>query len=698
VYYGSASGIASTQDLSGAGSGQWFGSAVAIVEDDVDGDGHGEVIVGASAYTGSVTSSGGVYVFDGEDIDGDGYLAADDCDDSDPNVNPSATEEPGDGLDNDCLHGDRCYVDTDHDGYGTTPIDATATPASPCTGPEGSVAPLDGDCDDTDANRNPGEAEIAGNGVDEDCSGTDDCYVDSDGDGHGDAAAIATTDSDCSADGEALYPNDCDDGDDTVHEDATEATADGIDQDCNGQEICFVDNDGDGEGTEDTVETVKIGDLDCSAEGRSTSSTDCDDGNAALFEGNSEVVGDGFDQDCDGVDVCYVDFDNDGYGRPADVATPVVGGPGGCIATLGMANVAGDCDDEDDDASSDVHPGAEEIVGDNIDQDCDTYELCHADADGDGYGSDVPSETAVIALSAGTCAGLGYPDRTDDCKDAIAAVHPDAPESVDNGIDEDCDGGDLCFQDEDDDGHRPLDIGAKTASDNLDCSDPYEAGQADPADDCDDTNGAIHPEAEEHAADGVDQNCNGYEVCYVDGDLDGVGTTTETPDEVPLGCISAGHSSESNDCDDANPARYPGATETAADGIDQDCDNGDSCYADADGDGYYDVDTDTIVVSEGLNCDGEGEATPSSAQAGDCDDGNAAISPEATELCNNVDENCDGDPLDGYFYADPNDLEGTCDGTSGPTFLGCAHGGGWPIGAAWPVLLLALRRGRRLRG
>jgi hypothetical protein len=97
---------------------------------------------------------------------------------------------------------------------------------------------------------------------------------------------------------------------------------------------------------------------------------------------------------------------------------------------------------------------------------------------------------------------------------------------------------------------------------------------------------------------------------------------------------------EEHDCDDNDPTRNPGAQEVC-DGVDQDCDDlidenaADllTLYADTDGDGYGDPD------NEVLRCSATVGAV---ADATDCDDGDAARNPGATETCDEIDNDCDG--------------------------------------------------------
>lgn len=96
------------------------------------------------------------------DGDGDGYTSNKDCNDSDPAINPGATEIC-DGVDNNCDDvvdegcGDPTCTDNDGDGYGS-PADASCTYAQE-------------DCDDVLASVNPGVAEVCDNGIDDNCDG-----------------------------------------------------------------------------------------------------------------------------------------------------------------------------------------------------------------------------------------------------------------------------------------------------------------------------------------------------------------------------------------------------------------------------------------------------------------------------------------------------------------------------------------------
>jgi hypothetical protein len=132
-------------------------------------------------------------------------------------------------------------------------------------------------------------------------------------------------------------------------------------------------------------------------------------------------------------------------------------------------------------------------------------------------------------------------------------------------------------------------------------------------DDCNDSNAAIFPGAEEVCNNNVDDNCNGSidENCVVcDVDADGFDS---------YGCGGS-------DCDDLDPNSFPGAPEICGDDVDNNCDgvaDEDCLQCDLDGDGYQ---------SQKSECAGA-----------DCDDTNAAINPGMAEDCNNdKDDDCDG--------------------------------------------------------
>ncbi len=197
-------------------------------------------------------------------------------------------------------------------------------------------------------------------------------------------------------------------------------------------------------------------------------------------------------------------------------------------------------------------------------QGCETLQVGYLDEDGDGVG-DARVEDCVLPDSA--------VDRSGDCDDQDASVYPGASERCD-GVDEDCDS----LIDE-----SPVD-GVPTYSD--DDGDGYGAGPpmvvcpsdavVDNADDCDDSDAATNPGAEDTCA-GADNDCDGRideDAPVVTGfeDIDGHGH--EDPDRPVETCESVEVVAVGDDCDDANAAVSPSTTEICSNGIDDDCDGG----------------------------------------------------------------------------------------------------------------------------
>ena len=255
----------------------------------------------------------------------------------------------------------------------------------------------------------------------------------------------------------------------------TEVPADGLDQDCDGVDDCFVDLDGDGlAGTA----SAPGGDLSCLGPAEFALAEDCDDDNALVHPGATEIAGDGVDSDCDGAELCFVDEDGDGHGAgvPEGIDDLTCG-------TSGWSSEDGDCDDDD----GAVGPHLSETPCNGVDDDCDPVTEDDADEDGDGY--------------------LGC---TEDCDDTDAYVSPAAPEQCDNGVDDDCDGmvdeeAEVrpWYLDADGDGFGfGNELQAVVA-----CQRPSEAHVLQGGD-CDDADAAVYPGAEERC-DGVDNDCDG---------------------------------------------------------------------------------------------------------------------------------------------------------------------------------------------
>ena len=572
------------------------------------------------------------------DGDGDGFTADEDCDDADPDTHPGA-DERCDGADNDCdgdvdedpVDGTTWYLDADADGYGT-PDTSTQTCGAQ---PEGMVADAT-DCDDTAPDVNPSVLEVCGGG-DEDCDGlVDDAddtldpsgatrwYADTDGDTFGDPqthvlACAAPTD---------YVPDatDCDDTDPTVNPAAAEV-CNGWDDDCD----ALVDD------TDDSLDTT-------------------------------------------GATTWYADTDGDGFGSTAFTRVA-------CAQPELYVADATDCDDDD----PAVNPGATEVCNGD-DDDCDalvddddtsldlaTATDWHADTDGDGYGAPSVATTACVAPA--DC----VTDATD-CDDTTAAVSPAATEVCNDGVDDDCDG--------DADDHDPdLDLASAgtwyTDADGDTYGDPAHSSQAcvqpvgtvGDATDCDDTTAAVSPAATEVCNDGVDDDCDGDAddddasldttttgSWFADTDGDGFGNS----DDALSACAQpVGYVGDATDCDDTTAAVSPGAAEVCG-GVDEDCDGdiddddasldlstANTWYDDADGDGWGDPSVSAVacLAPTGFLADGT-----------DCAPTDGAVNPGATEVCNGLDEDCDGDIDDDDASLDLSTARTFYDDDDGDTF------------------------------
>ena len=170
------------------------------------------------------------------DLDNDGFTADVDCDDNNPDINPSAAELC-DGIDNNCDGSidenlaTTYYADVDGDGYAgfNNTLDTCAMPVGYSEEPT--------DCNDDDALINPGADEIC-NQIDDNCNDAIDegqgsvFFADLDGDGYGDAGSVIEA-CELSA-GLSNDAGDCDDNDVNVNPLAEEICDNGIDDNCDG--------------------------------------------------------------------------------------------------------------------------------------------------------------------------------------------------------------------------------------------------------------------------------------------------------------------------------------------------------------------------------------------------------------------------------------------------------------------------------
>jgi hypothetical protein len=331
---------------------------------------------------------------------------------------------------------------------------------------------------------------------------------------------------------------------------------------------------------------------------------------------------------CDGggsLQTYYADADGDAYGDLNQTTQA-------CTTPTGYVADNTDCDD----AVAAVNPGATEVCN-TIDDDCDNIidedgqNVFYADTDADSYGD-------ATATTLACTAPIGYVSDNTDCDDNAAAVNPGATE-VCNTIDDDCDnlidegGQNIFYADVDVDGY------GDPSSTTQACTAPL--GFVADNTDCDDNAIEVNP-GEMESCNGIDDDCDNLvdegvqTTFYADTDVDGYGDLNSTV----IACMApSGFVSDSTDCNDANAAVNPGATEIC-NTLDDDCDNLvdeeglNTYYADADGDGYGDATNTTTgcTAPSGFVTDNT-----------DCNDADALVNPGVAEVCDNsLDDNCNG--------------------------------------------------------
>ncbi len=437
-------------------------------------------LVSISVACGGDSGDAGDPVVGCQDLDNDGAVGAtascptgQDCDDGNGAIFPGAVEICGDSIDQDCDGSDRaCCVDEDNDGV------FAAVPEC-----------LDGaDCNDGDAGISPNAEDICGDGIDQNCDGSDAVccepvceFTDEEG------IVITFTCGDDGCDGscgECPEGANCLDGTCFVGSpDSCEGRCDSYDGQatCQCDSLCFgagdccedICNDGVCNDAPGLAGQCGCDDLDGDGygEGPNCLGVDCNDADATINPEEEEVCENGKDDDCvDGDAVCEfvecteeTDTDGDGFGTAS-----------GCDVK--------DCDD----TSADIFPGQTEICDDDIDQDCDGVDLpCSGvdcvDNDGDGYGEGAECDGA-------------------DCNDQDPGVNPAAVEACGNDVDDNCDG--------------TVDEDCPAGCVDADGDGHYSTASCEAGDDCDDTNASISPSKAEICGDGVDQDCDpGNEVC-----------------------------------------------------------------------------------------------------------------------------------------------------------------------------------------
>ncbi|MNU44572.1 Protein metal binding site [compost metagenome] len=513
------------------------------------------------------------------------------------------------------------YQDLDHDGFGNPNV------SQPGCGPITDYVTNDNDCDDTNAAITIGATY----------------YADTDGDGLGDPNASVV---ECIQPGSHVTnSNDCDDTNPAI----------------GAAVLYYVDADGDGYGSASAT-----GVSSCTQIGTSvTNNTDCNDNNPAVHPGATEIPNNGIDEDCNGSDLNTLgtalgmyQFTNHTCALPVDTATSVLPN-----ISFGSFNATGDSLECVDAA------GVLNYKGFNTATAVDMTEYYHfAATPANCYGMDLNMIKFNHRLSStGGTPTLRVRSSLDNYTTDLFTKQLAVNGTV-----------------------YMLDtVHLTSAFDNVTSTVEFRfyitnMGQS----------GTTYRYDNVTVIGSV--NALPTQTYYADTDGDGYGN----PAAPQTACTPPnGHVLDNTDCDDTDAEEFPGAVwyaDTDGDGFgdagssqisctrpvdyvsnDNDCDDTDDqigsivlYYVDGDGDGFGDADATAVnsctpIVGSVTNND-------------DCDDDDDEVNPSATEVCDGVDNNCDGDIDEGFtmtvYYQD---ADGDTYGNPAVTQSDCAQPTGY---------------------
>lgn len=512
------------------------------------------------------------------------------------------------------------YEDLDHDGFGNPNV------SQPGCAPITNWVTNDDDCDDTNPAITTGTTY----------------YADTDGDGLGDPATAVVQ---CTAPANHVTnDDDCDDTNPAI----------------GAAVMYYVDADGDGYGSASAT-----GNPSCTPIGGSvTNNTDCNDNNPAVHPGATEIPNNGIDEDCNGSDLNTLgtalgmyQFANNTCDIPVDTATSVVPN-----ISFGSFEATGDSLECVDAA------GVINYKGFNTTATIDPAEYYHfAVTPANCYGMDLN----LIKFNHRMSSTGGTPTLR-------------VRSSLDNYTT------DLFTK-------QLAVIGSTYLLDTVHLTSAFDNVTSTVEFRFYITN--MGQSGTTYRYDNVtiigSTNALPTQTYYEDADGDSYGN----PSVSQTGCVAPnGYVLDNTDCDDTDEEEFPGAVwyaDTDGDGFgdagssqvsctrptdyvsnDTDCDDTDAqigstvlYYVDADGDGFGDADATgvnscTPIVGSVTNND-------------DCDDNDDEVNPDATEVCDGIDNNCDGDideglatttyyeDADGDGYGDPASVVTDCSQPAG---------------------------------